>query len=297
MDIVIRNRAVQLRAAGADDTAADWMSGDTIHASHNNSPSSGLEEMFPSQGNITGDRGEGPSGLPSSESSEPTIREVSNQLKDLIEVVKTLVSDQRQTWERVEGLGAEVYQLQWGNAWRALTRPHERSSSQQSEDTVDAKIRARDEQLLIAQQELDCEIEQLKQQEIAANRQGAKNTCRMREALQKRANNAEKCVSQIRARQHSDEELARAAEAYQQHRQVLDGYQRISNAGLTADTGHIPLTGMWGTSEVPEVQFIPQRETRGTSEVPQQHNSLLRELSMPPPMIRQGNVEVTSFMM
>ena len=40
----------------------------------------------------------------------------------------------------------------------------------------------------------------------------------MREALQKRANNAEKRVSQIRARQHSDEELARAAEAYQQHK-------------------------------------------------------------------------------
>ena len=71
-----------------------------------------------------------------------------------------------------------------------------------------------DEQLLIAQQELDREIEQLKQQEIAASRQGAKNTCRMREALQKRADNAEKCISQIRARQHSDEELARAAEAY-----------------------------------------------------------------------------------
>ena len=70
--------------------------------------------MFPSQGNIAGDRGEGPSGLPSGKLSEPTIREVSNQLKDLIEVIKTLVSDQRQTRERVEGLGAEVYQLQQG---------------------------------------------------------------------------------------------------------------------------------------------------------------------------------------
>ena len=75
----------------------------------------------------------------------------------------------------------------------------------------------------------------------------------MREALQKRANNVEKRVSQIRARQHSDEELACAAEAYQQHRQALDGYQCISNTGLTADTCHIPLTGMQGTSEVPEV--------------------------------------------
>ena len=92
----MRNRAAQLRAAGVDDTVADPMSGDTIRASHNNSLSSGLEEMFPSQGNIAGDRGEGPSGLPSGELSELTIREVSNQLKDLIEVVKTLVSDQRQ---------------------------------------------------------------------------------------------------------------------------------------------------------------------------------------------------------
>ena len=146
-----------------------------MRASHNNSPSSGLEEMFPSQGNIAGDRGEGPSGLPSSELSEPTIREVSNQFKDLIEVVKTVVSDQRQTRERVEGLGAEVYQLQRGDARRASIRPHERSSSRQSEDAVDAEIRARDEQLLIAQQELDREIEQLKQQEIAASKQGAKN--------------------------------------------------------------------------------------------------------------------------
>ena len=96
--------------------------------------------MFPSQGNIAGDWGEGPSGLPSGELSEPTIHEVSNQLKDLIEVVKTLVSDQRQTRERVEGLGAEVYQLQQGDARRASTRPHERSSSQQSEDAVNAEI-------------------------------------------------------------------------------------------------------------------------------------------------------------
>ena len=66
----------------------------------------------------------------------------------------------------------------------------------------------------------------------------------MREALQKRADNAEKHVSQIRARQHSDEELACTAEAYQQHRRALDGYQRISNAGLRADTHHIPLMGM-----------------------------------------------------
>ena len=72
------NRAAQLRTAGVDDTAADQMSGDTIHASHNNSLFSGLEEMFPSQGNIVGDRGEGPSGLPSGELSELTICEVSN---------------------------------------------------------------------------------------------------------------------------------------------------------------------------------------------------------------------------
>ena len=116
MDIVTRNRAVQICAAGVDNTAADRMSGDTIHASHNNSPSSGLEEMFPGQGNMAGDRGEGPSGLPGGESSEPMIREVSNQLKDLMEVVKTLVSDQRQTRERIEGIGAEVYQLQRGDA-------------------------------------------------------------------------------------------------------------------------------------------------------------------------------------
>ena len=105
------------------------MSGDTICASHNNSPSSGLEEMFPGQGNMAGDRGEGPSSLPGGESSELTICEVSNQLKDLMEVMKTLVSYQRQTRERIEGIGAEVYQLQRGDARRASIRPHERSSS------------------------------------------------------------------------------------------------------------------------------------------------------------------------
>ena len=99
MDIVMCNRAAQIHTAGVDDTAADRMSGDTIRASHNNSPSSGLEEMFPGQGNMAGDRREGPSGLPGGESSEPTICEVSNQLKDLMEVVKASVSDQRQTRE------------------------------------------------------------------------------------------------------------------------------------------------------------------------------------------------------
>ena len=136
----------------------------------------------------------------------------------------------------------------------------------------------------------------MKQQEIAANRQGAESACRLREALQKRADNTEKCVSQIRTRQHSNEELAHAAETYQQHRQALDGYQHISNAGLTADTHHTSLTGVRGTSEVPEVQHIPQHEARGTSEIPQRHNSMLRELSMPLPIIGQGNVEITSSM-
>ena len=46
---------------------------------------------------------------------------------------------------------------------------------------------------------------------------------------------------------------------------------------------------------MPEVRFSPQRETRGTSEIPQRHNSLLRELSIPPPITGQGNVEVMSF--
>ena len=67
--------------------------------------------MFPSQGNITGDRENGPSGLPSNESSELMIREVSNQIKDLMEVMKTLASNQRQTQSQLEGLGAEVNQL------------------------------------------------------------------------------------------------------------------------------------------------------------------------------------------
>ena len=55
MSIMMRNRAAQPRTAGSDDTAADRMSGDTIRASHSPSPHTGLEEMFPSQGNITGD--------------------------------------------------------------------------------------------------------------------------------------------------------------------------------------------------------------------------------------------------
>ena len=100
MDIIMCNRAAQLCTAGADDTAADQMLGDTIHASHNNSPSSRLEEMFPSQGNITGDKEEGPSGLPSSELSELTICEVSNQLKDLMEVVYIGVSI-AETWSHL----------------------------------------------------------------------------------------------------------------------------------------------------------------------------------------------------
>ena len=107
----MRNRAAQPRTAGTDDTAADQMLGDTIRASHIPSPHTGLEEMFPSQGNITGDREDGPSGLPSNESSEPTIHEVSNQIKDLMEVMKTLASNQRQTQSQLEGLGAEVNQL------------------------------------------------------------------------------------------------------------------------------------------------------------------------------------------
>ena len=98
---------------------ADKTLGDTICASCSNSPFSRLEREFPDPGNIEENRGEGPSGLPSSKLSEPTIREVSNQLKDLMEVVKTLVSDQRQMQEKVEGLGAEVYQLQQGDAQRA----------------------------------------------------------------------------------------------------------------------------------------------------------------------------------
>ena len=63
MSIMTRNRAAQPRTAGTDDTAADRMLGDTIRASHSPSPHTGLEEMFPSQGNITGDKEDGPSGL------------------------------------------------------------------------------------------------------------------------------------------------------------------------------------------------------------------------------------------
>ena len=190
-----RNKAAQLRVTGMDDTAADRTLGDTIRASHSNSLFSRLERKFPDQGNIGENREEGPSGLLSDESSEPTIREVSNQIKDLVEVIKTLASNQRQAGDKLESLGAEVNQLQWGDAWRASTRPHERSSSWQSKGTVDAEIRARDEQWFIAQQELNQEIEQLKQQKIAASRQGAESACRLREALQKRADNAEKRVS------------------------------------------------------------------------------------------------------
>ena len=62
------------------------------------------------------------------------------------------------------------------------------------------------------------------------------------------------------------------------------------------DTRHIPLTGIRGMSEVPEIWHIPQHEARGTSEVPQQHTSLLRELLMPPPIIGQGNMDVTNVM-
>ena len=83
----------------------------TLNILHSTSPHTGLEEMFPSQGNITGDREDGPSSLPSNELSEPTIREVSNQIKDLMEVMKTLASNQRQTQSQLEGLGADVNQL------------------------------------------------------------------------------------------------------------------------------------------------------------------------------------------
>ena len=48
-------------------------------------------------------------------------------------------------------------------------------------------------------------------------------------------------------------------------------------------------------SEVPEARGPPQRETGGISEIPQRHNSLSRELSMPLPMTGQGNVETMSF--
>ena len=46
---------------------------------------------------------------------------------------------------------------------------------------------------------------------------------------------------------------------------------------------------------MPEVRLYSQCETRGTSEVPQRHNSLLRELLMPLPITSQDNAEVTSF--
>ena len=108
MSIMTRNRAAHPHTAGTDNTAADRMSGDTIRASHSPSPHTGLEEMFTSQGNITGDKEDGTSGLPSNESSEPMIHEVSNQIKDLMEVMKTLASNQRQTQSQLEGLGADV---------------------------------------------------------------------------------------------------------------------------------------------------------------------------------------------
>ena len=88
------NKAAQLHIAGTDDTAADRTLGDTIHASRSNSPFSRIEREFHDHGNIEENREEGPSGLLSNKSPEPTIREVSNQIKDLIEVVKTLASNQ-----------------------------------------------------------------------------------------------------------------------------------------------------------------------------------------------------------
>ena len=78
-----------------------------------------------------------------------------------MEVMKTWASNQRQTQSQLEGLGAEVNPLQRGDARHASTRPCKRSSSRRSEDAVDVEIRARDEQLLIAQQELDCEMVQI----------------------------------------------------------------------------------------------------------------------------------------
>ena len=47
-------------------------------------------------------------------------------------------------------------------------------------------------------------------------------------------------------------------------------------------------------SEVPESGHIPQHEMRGISKISQPHNSMLRELSMPLPIIGQGNVVITS---
>ena len=88
MEIMTCNKAAQLRVAGTDNTAADRTLGDTIHASCSNSPFSRIEREFPDQGNIEENREEGPSGLLSNELSKPMIREVSNQIKDLMEVVK-----------------------------------------------------------------------------------------------------------------------------------------------------------------------------------------------------------------
>ena len=45
---------------------------------------------------------------------------------------------------------------------------------------------------------------------------------------------------------------------------------------------------------MPESRHIPQREMRGISKIPQRHNSMLRELSMPLPIMGQGNVKITS---
>ena len=90
---MMHNKAAQLCVAGTDDAAADRTMGDTIHASRSNSPFSRIEREFPDR-NMEENREEGPSGLLSNKSPEPTIREVSNQIKDLMEVVKTLASNQ-----------------------------------------------------------------------------------------------------------------------------------------------------------------------------------------------------------
>ena len=109
---MMHNKAVQLHAAGTDDTAVNKTSGDTIRASHSNCPFSRLEREFPDPGNVEENREEGPSSLPSGKFSEPTIHEVSNQIKDLMEVIKTLASNQQQTRDKLESWGAEVNQLQ-----------------------------------------------------------------------------------------------------------------------------------------------------------------------------------------
>ena len=108
----MHNKAAQLCVAGTDDAAADRTMGDTVHASRSNGPFSRIEREFPDQGNMEENREEGPSDLLSNKSPEPTICEVSNQIKDLMEVVKTLASNQRQAGDRLESLGAEVNQLQ-----------------------------------------------------------------------------------------------------------------------------------------------------------------------------------------